>query len=286
MNSRGRSRSYKVVSLVAATSLLWGITTFPCAVLANGESSAVRRPDVKVSGWVKDAGSGSWLVGGIAARDTGPGGAADLLVDGGYAVVKGSLDDLDVLQLEVVCVPSDVEPAREGWDWGPDETAVESPDGDTGIKIEFRGLIQRTERQYWVVGNRLVFVTDRTSVSGRPEIGALADVKGTVTYGDIVLAKSIQVTLPDAFATVEFEGIIESMTQDQWMVGGTRVKISPVTVVDGSPAVDMIAEVQGVLQPDGSVLADHVSIYIPGQTALAERDGTPVALRTRLSRPR
>lgn len=273
MNSRAQSLHCRVAPLLAAMLVLWGITTFPSAVLANNESSASRRPEVKVGGWVEDAGSGSWLVSGLAARAGDAGGAIDLLVDGSYAVVKGSLDDSDVLRVDVVSVLSDVETKREGWDWGSDETAVESPDGDTGFKVEFRGLIQDTEPQYWVVGNRLVFVTDRTSISGRPEIGALAEVKGTLTYGDIVLAKSIQVTLPDAIAKVEFEGVIESMTEDQWIVGGTRVKISPVTVVEGSPALDMIAEVQGVLQPDGSVLADHVSIYIPGLTALADIEG-------------
>ncbi len=46
------------------------------------------------------------------------------------------------------------------------------------------------------------------------------------------------------------------------------------TVVEGVlPDVGMLAEVQGLLQPDDSVLAQHIHVYIPGQTGIADIEG-------------
>jgi hypothetical protein len=123
------------------------------------------------------------------------------------------------------------------------------------------------------VDHHMVFVTDRTSIQGTPEIDALAEVKGTLLFEDIVLAKSIRVITPGAHAEVEFEGIIQSISEDVWVVNGATVRISPVTVIQGTPAVGAIAEVLGVLQPDGSVLAQHIVVTYPGLPALSDVEG-------------
>jgi hypothetical protein len=140
---------------------------------------------------------------------------------------------------------------------------LRAPRSPGGSAIEFRGLIQEVDELYWIVSGRVVLLTESTFVRGRPQIGALAEVKGMYLFGDIVLARSIEVTVPGAYDQVEFEGTLESIAQDVWVVGGVTVTISPVTVVQGTPALGMHSEVQGVLQPDGSVLAERVTIRGP-----------------------
>jgi hypothetical protein len=63
-----------------------------------------------------------------------------------------------------------------------------------------------------------------------------------------------------AYAEVEFEGPIESVADAAWIVNGITVAMSAVTVIRGLPEPGLTAEVKGVLQPDGSVLAQLITV--------------------------
>ncbi len=282
MSRRGRIRC---LSTVVLTMVLIALTGAAMQFSANADTESnrpasmpsdiapARRPQVKVAGWIREVEAAHWLLGDrIIYLDPAspPAGSAEV---GAYAVVKGTVDGQDRLWADAVSVLPGVEWGGESL--SPDllQLIAQSPNGPTGYRVEFRGLVQEIQPRYWVVGNRLVFVTDRTAIQGWPQIDALAEVKGTLLYGDIVLAQSIKVTLPGAFAEVEFEGIIESLSPDTWIVNGASVTISPVTVIEGTPALGMVAEVRGVLQPDGSVLAQHISVKSPGFTPQVDVEG-------------
>jgi hypothetical protein len=147
------------------------------------------------------------------------------------------------------------------------------PDDPLGYPLEFRGVIKEIDPRFWIVGDQMVFVTARTIIQGWPEEGTLAEVKGMLLFRDTVLAHRIKIVMPGALEEVEFEGTIESLSDDVWMVGGTVVRIGPRTVVDGTPGVGAIAQVRGVLQPDASVLAQQIVIQYPGMPFLAEVEG-------------
>ncbi len=132
-----------------------------------------------------------------------------------------------------------------------------------GYTLEFSGLIQEMDEHYWRVSGRVVLVTESTHVQGTPQVDALAEVKGTRLFHDVVLAKYIKVTRPIPYDPVEFEGVLESLRESTWVVGGVTVTISPITVIRGTPALGLVAEVQGVLQSDGSVGAEQVIIRGP-----------------------
>jgi hypothetical protein len=168
------------------------------------------------------------------------------------------LDDGGRVRLEALCV-SDIRP-------------------ESGYTIEFRGLIEEVTARHWVIAGRLVFVTENTSVQGRPEPGALAEVKGVRFFGDITVARSIRVIARGAFAEVQFEGIIESMADSTWAVGGVTVTVSAVTSIEGVPAVGLLAEVQGLLQPDGSVLAQRIHIKETMPTSYIDVEGVVSAI--------
>jgi len=217
--------------------------------------SATRRPSVKITGWVREIAATHLLVGDHKLCIDPASTIADDARVGVYAVAKAWLDEQGQLHAEDVAVLPLPEQARG--------VSVQPPGDLPGYAFEFRGVIQEIQPRYWIVGNRLVFITDRTVIRGRPEVDALAEVKGMLLFENIVLAKTIKVTMPGAYAEVEFEGIIESMSEDSWVVNGVTVMISPVTVIQGTPAFGLVAEVQGVLQPDSTVLAEQITVRDP-----------------------
>lgn len=246
-----------------------------------------RRPPIKITGWIHEVTPDYCLIGDHKLCFDPASPIAGNVRVGTYAMARARIDEQGQLRAENVAVlpspsaesnpaPGEVarrqdEPsASDGW-------AVVAqpppPAGEPGYTIEFRGLIQEVDPRYWIVDHRMVFVTDRTSIQGTPEVDALAEVKGTLLFEDIVLAKSIKVIMPGAHAEVEFEGIIQSISEDMWVVNGATVRISPVTVIQGTPVVGAIAEVLGVLQPDDSVLALQIVVTYPGLPALSDAEG-------------
>ena len=228
------------------------------AAVAPG-TGQTRRPPVKITGWVSELLSTHVRLADyelrLDSRSTVLG-----VTEGTYAAAVAEVGDdgqlyaRSISPLPVARAGLVLPPAADG---GP---VGQGTGGLVSYPIEFRGIIREIDPRYWVVGNRLVFVTDRTAVQGRPELDALAEVKGTLLLNDVVIARSVKVTVPGAYAQVEFEGIIESLSADRWVVNGVLVTISPVTVVEGTPAFGLVAEVQGVLQPDGSVLAQKIVV--------------------------
>ena len=234
---------------------------------------ASRRPQVRVVGWISRAQSAQWSIDQRVLHSNAGGSFGSAVREGTYAMAKGTVDDRGHLWADALSVVPGGEPIADSWLDDLEHLTSESLTGPTGYRVEFRGLVQEIQPRYWVAGNRLVFVTDRTPIEGQPQLDALAEIKGTLMYGDIVLASNIKVLNPDAFAEVEFEGIIENLAGDAWTVSGVEVTISPVTVIDGTPQTGMMAEVKGVLQPDGSVLAEQVNVKRAGFTAHVDLTG-------------
>lgn len=155
------------------------------------------------------------------------------------------------------------------------ENLFEQPKNESpwGTNMEFRCLIQEMDPRYWIVCNRMVLIAETTAIQGRPEIGALAEVKGVRLPADTVLARSIKVVVASPYAEVEFEGPIESLSDNTWVVNGITVAINAATTVRGTPELGLIAEVQGILQADGSVLAQSITVKGPGVTPQVDIEG-------------
>ncbi|MBM4429000.1 MAG: hypothetical protein FJ026_01460 [Chloroflexi bacterium] len=249
--------------------LLWGSPPQMWLVRAGGQSKLTqpasldtgqtRRPSVKITGWVSELSSTHIRLGAYDLRLDAHSTVLNVNKGMYVAAVASVAEDGQWYARSISPVPVttpdfSVPPAAD------DGPVVQGTSGFVSYPIEFRGIIREIDPRYWVVGNRLVFVTDRTAVQGRPELDALAEVKGTMLFQDVVVARSVKVTVPGAYAEVEFEGIIESLSSERWTVNGVVVTISPVTVIQGAPAFGLLAQVQGVLQPDGSVLAQKIVV--------------------------
>ncbi len=233
----------------------------------------VRQPMVKYSGWVRKASPGHLDVDGQLYAVGGANAFGLVPAEGVFATVKADLGgDGRLIVRGWSAVPMPTDSAADQLQ-GPLTDTPSTQESTSGAPFEFRGLVQEVSEKHWVVGNRMVFVSDRTAVQGRPQPGALADVKGQLVYGGIVLARKITVTVPGANAEVQFEGIIDSYAADYWVVNGVQVRLHATTAIEGSPEVGMLAEVQGILQPDDSVLGQYIRVRMPGFTPNVDLEG-------------
>lgn len=221
--------------------------------IANSNSE-FRRPSIKIVGWLSKVKPTLWTVGDHVVRIDPASPVAGVAKAGVYAAIMARLDGEGQL-----CA----------------ENCFLQPQSETpwGTNMEFRCLIQEIDPRYWIVCNRMVLIAENTAIQGRPEIGALAEVKGIRLPADTVLARSIKVVVAGAYAEVEFEGAIESLADNMWIVNGITVTINVATAIRGTPELGLIAEVQGILQPDGSVLAKSITVKGPGITPQVDIEG-------------
>jgi hypothetical protein len=131
-------------------------------------------------------------------------------------------------------------------------------------RVAFAGLIDAiVSDQEWVVSGITVTITADTRISGEaPAVGKVAMVEGTVLDDGTVQARHIVVSNRED-ALIVFEGVIQSIGDEEWTVGGRTFKITPDTVIDESKAdaqVGRRALVIAIPQPDGLPVATYIQI--------------------------
>ncbi|MBC7261338.1 MAG: hypothetical protein H5T63_04930, partial [Chloroflexi bacterium] len=182
-------------------------SSFAPIQITNSDGDKFRHPTVKLVGWLNKVKPTLWTVGDHVVRVDPASPMAGAATSGVYAAIIARLDNEGQL-----CA----------------ENYFLQPQGETpwGTNMEFRCLIQEIDPRYWIVCNRMVLIAENTAIQGRPEIGALAEVKGIRLPADTVLARSIRVVVAGAYAEVEFEGAIESLADNMWIVNGITVAIN------------------------------------------------------------
>jgi len=140
---------------------------------------------------------------------------------------------------------------------------IERGSEQRGEPLEFKGVIEQIGDDSWVISGKTVLLNEETKIEGTPHVGWLAEVKALRRADGSILAKRIVVKAPETHE-VEFEGVIESIGESQWRIGGRNVLIDEHTVIEGSPAVGLKAEVRAEERPDGSLLARHIKVQSPG----------------------
>ncbi len=103
----------------------------------------------------------------------------------------------------------------------------------------------------------MITVTDDTEIENDPRVGDMVRVNGMTLYTGEIIASKIR-----ALRQIEkqFEGPIEEITGDHWIVGGTFVFVDGATEITGDPAIGRIAQVDAVVQDDGSLLARRIYV--------------------------
>jgi hypothetical protein len=147
--------------------------------------------------------------------------------------------------------------------------AIEQP-------FEFQGLIESFGPSQWVVGGYTVFLTGDTVIENSPQRGLLAEVKAVRRSDGTIVARRILVLLPTE--RVQFEGVIQTLSEEEWLIEGVVLRLDAETVISGLPVVGAAVEVDGLLLPDGAVLARYIVVQAPATaTPTAQPQDTPSA---------
>lgn len=130
----------------------------------------------------------------------------------------------------------------------------------------FSGVIERVTQAEIVVGGTTVLLDRSTRIEGASalRVGQQVDVSAQPLGNERYLAVSITVHAPSVQpgAPVHLRGVILSMSGSSWNIGGQAVAIGPATVIHGSPAFGMIADVTGARRDD-VIVATLVQIVGP-----------------------
>lgn len=146
------------------------------------------------------------------------------------------------------------------------EITIERSEQAPEQPFEFQGLIESFGPTRWVVGGHALTIAEDTVIEGSPQPGLLAEVKALRQSDGSLRAVHIFVRLPTQ--EVQFEGLIESLGAGEWTVEGVTVRLDAETHVTGTPTVGLVAEVQGLLLPDGAVLARRITVQPPPTATL------------------
>jgi hypothetical protein len=153
---------------------------------------------------------------------------------------------------------------------------IVKPVDQKGRLIEFAGPIEETadDESYIIVRGITVTIDAHTVIvchfvaatdANCPlTVGSTVQVGGYLRADGTVLARKIVVG-PRTFMVsyVEFEGPIEAFTDTipaDWIIGGRRVRVDEETVVEGTPRLGAMAEVQALSQPSGILRARLIRI--------------------------
>lgn len=132
---------------------------------------------------------------------------------------------------------------------------------------EFSGRIDSISGDTWVVGGRTVNVGS-AQIEGQPRVGAQASVKADQYADGRLVARQITVQAPEE-QVVHFGGVVQSFSDSSWVVAGQRVAVTSETRISGTPQVGAIAEVEAVVQADGSRVARKISVKAPPEPTSA-----------------
>jgi len=210
---------------------------------------------VRIEGEINEIASNHWVVSGqritIKSSTRVNQDAASAQV-GGWAVVKAVKKPSGELQAKEITV---IRGAQE-----------------TPVSREFSGAIESIGADRWVIGGQQVLIASDTQIEGTPVIGATAHVQADQYTDGRLVARHITV---ESLEVVQFEGIIQEIHSDRWVVAGQQVLIGSETSIEGDPVVGALAEVEAVVRADGSKLARRIRVQ-----AVPTTEPTAVATAT------
>lgn len=162
-----------------------------------------------------------------------------------------------------------------GQNGGGDDGGGQLGSEDHG-KTEFLGTVQALPATAnltgsWTVDGHVVNVDAATLIRtghGAPTVGGKVEIEGSVQADGSVLANSIKTE--DAAMEREdnvFFGVIQTLpatgTTGTWQVGGLTVLVSNTTSIEtegGDAVIGTLVRVEGVQQPDASIVASEIEI--------------------------
>ncbi len=167
--------------------------------------------------------------------------------------------------------------------------AVPPLTGEEGIIAEVEGAIEEVAQDFVVVRGKRIAVNAQTRVDSALEVGGRVRVEAQGQPGGGFLALSIAPSMPPREpgdsgrpreTVVQVQGVIESMSEGEWVVAGQRIAVPPDTAITGDARPGASATVDGVAQAGGVVLAQRIVVTPVGGQAGETPTPTPSPQRT------
>jgi hypothetical protein len=122
------------------------------------------------------------------------------------------------------------------------------------------GSVTSINGAQWSIGSYVINVTGETVITGDPGVGDLVDVTGERRSDGQIFAHSITRRTIEQFF---FEGIVESISGDQLVVGGQLIYTDANTSVSGLLVVGAHVLIAGEIRPDGRAVATRIAAEVP-----------------------
>jgi hypothetical protein len=159
-----------------------------------------------------------------------------------------------------------------GWVWASGRIKAERIDvldpAEIVATFEFKGLIQEkssTAPESWTMGGVQGRVDANTDRTGEMQVGTVVRARGRRLPDDQLVFEEI-VALTEEDELVYYDGIIEQITEETWIVGGKEIEIDGMTFIDesgGRKSVGMWAEVTAHEEPWGELIALRIRVERP-----------------------
>ncbi|MBI2851764.1 MAG: hypothetical protein HYX84_01495 [Chloroflexi bacterium] len=126
---------------------------------------------------------------------------------------------------------------------------IETAGFDEGVNLYFAGPIESITPTAWVIGGKTFIVTAATLLDNGLAVGVNANVEFVIMPDGSFQAVHIE------DSGFEFTGMVQAIAPDAYTIGGRIFKINANTLIDRGLKVRKLAQVNFLIQPDGSLLA-------------------------------
>lgn len=124
----------------------------------------------------------------------------------------------------------------------------------------------------WIIGGQTFATDDQTLIVGNPQVGDWVTVQGHLLDDGTKVADQIVLVREVPQNSFALTAVVTEMGTDQWQLGDLVVLLDENTVVDSAIELDDWVRVTGMVQADGSLLAQQIQHLAP-DSALFEFTG-------------
>jgi hypothetical protein len=120
------------------------------------------------------------------------------------------------------------------------------------------GEVQEIRSTDWTISGQTVIITDTTEIESGIGVGNLVQVYGIIQDNGALLAERIRRISEESGLPFEFEGVIETIGTDIWLISGVEVAVYTDTVTQEGLMAGDVVKVTGRIQEDGTWLAERI----------------------------
>lgn len=154
---------------------------------------------------------------------------------------------------------------------------------DPTYAFYIQGPIESMEGDSWVVSGTPLTVA--SSLGTGFQLGDWVAIRGRILSDGTYLADRVTYAKNEQ-VKLRFTGVIESISDSSWVIGGKTVLVNDQTEMDGDLSVGDVVSVSYLIQPDGSWLAREIEALdsedhpTPTPTSTVEESPTPETSET------